>query len=81
MRSYTVFISGISVHLRMMYFNVIIIIIIIIIRMCDIYFYLKLMLFSLGRCQGRKMHLQPLGSNTMFILGILLHLDTVYLDV
>ena len=80
MQSHTKFIFGISIHLAMVYFNVYMMMMMIII-MCVIYFYLKLMLFSLGQCQCIKMHLQPQGSHAMFILGILVHLDMVYLDV
>ena len=68
MRSNTMFIYDISVYLDNNANN-------------NVYFYLKLMLFSLGRCQLRIMHLPPSGSHTMFVSGILVHLDTVYLDV
>ena len=79
MQPHTKFIFGISIHLAMVYFNVYMMMMIII--MSVIYFYLKLMLFSLAQCQCRKMHLEPLGSHTMFILGILVHHEMVYLDV
>ena len=49
MQSHTMFIFGISVHRNMVYFNVYLMMIIKTI-MCVIYFYLKLMLFSLGQC-------------------------------